>query len=266
MEGSAATGGKAVTRVSGKPVISIITVVFNGAGHLEQAIRSVADQAYQNIEYIVIDGGSTDGTLNIIRKYEDSISYWLSEADTGIYDAMNKGLDKATGEWLYFLGADDMLYSPHTIEKFVAGTAGNVGLVLGSIEYSTGRKFVSGMGIKTLLHNTVHHQGAFYHVRNFKNWHYDNQLQLIADYELNLRLFFSHVPFVIIDETVALCSDRGVSRTQLDRAFQETNQIRRRFLSAPANLLCSLIYWMEFSAYRLMLIVQRNKEDAQCQK
>ena len=81
--------------------ISIITVVYHAADTIEQTIRSVVEQDYPNIEYIIIDGGSTDGTLDVIKKYEDRIAYWVSEPDKGIYDAMNKGLSAATGDYSY---------------------------------------------------------------------------------------------------------------------------------------------------------------------
>jgi len=89
------------------PLISIITVVRNGRDVIEHTIRSVLDQRYQNIEYIVIDGGSTDGTVDVIKKYADRIAYWVSEPDAGIYDAMNKALDHVHGEGHLFLNAGD---------------------------------------------------------------------------------------------------------------------------------------------------------------
>ena len=92
-----------------KPLISIITVVFNGERYLEDTILSVINQTYDNVEYIVIDGGSTDSTLDVIKKYEDGIDYWVSEKDTGIYDAMNKGIDLVTGDWVNFVNSSDTL-------------------------------------------------------------------------------------------------------------------------------------------------------------
>lgn len=92
-----------------KPLITVITVVFNGAEHLEQTILSVIGQTYDNVEYILIDGGSTDKTLDIVHKYEHAIDYWVSEKDGGIYDAMNKGLKLATGDYIGMLNSDDWL-------------------------------------------------------------------------------------------------------------------------------------------------------------
>ena len=93
-----------------KPLISVITVVFNGEKHIEETIQSVINQTYDNVEYIIIDGDSTDGTLDIIRQYECQIDYWVSEPDRGIYDAFNKGLKLSTGVKIGFIGSDDIFY------------------------------------------------------------------------------------------------------------------------------------------------------------
>lgn len=102
------------------PRVSIITVCYNSANTIERAMVSVLEQAYENLEYIIIDGGSTDKTVDIIKKYEGHLAYWCSEQDFGIYDAMNKGIGKATGEFLAFLNSDDYYYSPDSIQLLVS--------------------------------------------------------------------------------------------------------------------------------------------------
>jgi len=101
-----------------RPLVSIITVCYNSEKYLEQTIQSVINQTYNNIEYIIIDGASTDGTLSIIRKYDDYIAYWMSEPDKNMYDAINKGLDLISGEYWAVLNSDDY-YFPNTIQNVV---------------------------------------------------------------------------------------------------------------------------------------------------
>jgi glycosyltransferase len=98
--------------------ISIVTVCYNSAEYIEEAIESVLSQDYDNFEYIIIDGGSTDGTLNIIRKYEDKLAYWVSEPDKGLYDAMNKGIARAEGDIVGMINSDDY-YLPGAFKKVV---------------------------------------------------------------------------------------------------------------------------------------------------
>jgi len=109
-----------------KLLMSIITVVFNGEAFLEKTIKSVLSQTYNNIEYIIIDGGSTDGTIDIIKKYEDSIDYWISEPDKGIYDAMNKGIAAASEGYLWFINAGDLIYDNHTINNIFKAGSGDI--------------------------------------------------------------------------------------------------------------------------------------------
>lgn len=105
--------------LDGKPLVSIITAVYNGEKYLEETILSVIDQSYDNIEYIIMDGGSTDGTLDIIKKYDQVVDYWLSEPDNGEYDALNKGIEVSSGSIITSLNSDDSYYSKDTIEQVV---------------------------------------------------------------------------------------------------------------------------------------------------
>lgn len=102
-----------------QPNFSIITVTFNAESFLERTILSVLEQTYSRVEYIVVDGASKDGTLAIIERYDKRISRWISEPDKGLYDAMNKGMKMATGDYLCFLNAGDMFYEPETLQKMV---------------------------------------------------------------------------------------------------------------------------------------------------
>lgn len=101
----------------GRPLITVITSTYNAAKHLPSVIGSIRGQTYGNLEWIVVDGASNDGTLDILRQNEDVIDYWMSEPDQGIYDAWNKGIRHAKGDWILFLGADDYLWAQDVLQK-----------------------------------------------------------------------------------------------------------------------------------------------------
>ena len=115
------------------PKLSVITIVYNNAKDIERTMLSVLNQSYQNIEYVVIDGASTDGTLEIIKKYENRLAKLISEKDKGIYDAMNKGLLQATGDYVLFMNSGDEIYELDTVEKIFA-TSPNADIYYGETE------------------------------------------------------------------------------------------------------------------------------------
>ena len=240
------------------PLISVITVVYNGERHLEKSIVSVVQQSYKNFEYLIVDGNSTDGTLEIIRKYEDAIDYWVSEPDQGIFDAMNKALDAARGEWIYFLGADDKLHQPDTLAKIAPLLDKGFALVFGSICYPNGRIVRSSLGPRTLIRNCLHHQGAFYNALLFKEWRYDASLRIVADYELNLLVYLGGRKFKKVKEVVAFCGDEGVSLAFLKMAAAELNAVRKRHVGVLANIILSGLFRLEFEIYRLYKALKRK--------
>jgi len=110
------------------PVFSIITVTYNASQWLERTILSVLRQSYPHIEYLIIDGGSTDGTVDLIKQYQDGIAWWISEPDKGLYNAMNKGLQQATGDYVWFINAGDTLHTANTLQEIVASIKKKVSL------------------------------------------------------------------------------------------------------------------------------------------
>lgn len=133
VEGGLRTKGYFKQSEENKPLISIVTVVFNGEQFLEETILSVIEQSYDNVEYIVIDGGSTDGTLEIIKKYEGQIDYWVSEKDKGIYDAMNRGITLISGDWVNFMNAGDRFCDDVFKSIFTKKTINSYDLVYGDV-------------------------------------------------------------------------------------------------------------------------------------
>ena len=181
-EGGLRTKGYFKKSYDDKPLISIITVVFNGEKYLDETIQSVVAQSHDNVEYIIVDGGSTDGTLDIIKKYEDQIDYWVSEPDNGIYDAMNKGGSVATGDFLLWLNADDVLMEIPKLNISIDCYLTKV-LIYDAIsknfkDYSRLDKQVS---CNSLIVPAFHHQGFFIKKSIFLSIGYDTAIGIRAD-------------------------------------------------------------------------------------
>jgi glycosyltransferase involved in cell wall biosynthesis len=219
------------------PTISIITVVRNGEAFIEHTIQSIVEQTYRNVEYIIIDGNSTDQTVPIIKKYADKIKYWISEKDNGIYDAMNKGIKAATGDWLLFINADDFLVNNTIIEEvapFLAKSKSQV--VYGDVllVYPVGPEKLKGAEwnkVKNHFRNirmNLSHQGIFHSRALFKNRLYDTTFKITADYDLLLGYLKDNDP-EYLPLTIAKMRATGVSATSSD--IQLLKEIRRAQLN-----------------------------------
>lgn len=134
------------------PIISIITVTYNAAKVLEATIQSIIKQTFTHYEYIIIDGGSTDGTVDIIRKYANHISYWVSEPDKGLYDAMNKGMQAAHGEYIWFMNAGDEIYDQHTLAHLFASAQQDADIYYGDALFFTQTGEVTGLRSEVTPH------------------------------------------------------------------------------------------------------------------
>jgi putative colanic acid biosynthesis glycosyltransferase len=230
------------------PLFTIITVTYNAEHFIEASLQSVVGQTCKDYEYIIIDGGSTDQTFGIIQKYAQHTSHFISEKDNGIYDAMNKAIELSSGDYLLFLGADDLLYSEDTLANMAALLGEKpADLLIGKVMYTSRKVFISRFSFSTLLNNTVHHQGTFYNRTLFSDFRFDLQFRLIADYELNLRLYKSRkmLRTTYADAFISLCTDGGVSRSQLKRAHDETNAVRKKVLGRSA-IVFQVLYEIKF--------------------
>jgi hypothetical protein len=230
-----------------RPLISVVTVVLNGEKYLEQTIQSVVNQPYENLEYLVIDGGSNDGTLDILRQYGDVLDYWLSEPDQGIYHAMNKGWNLSRGEFVHYLGADDTLIEL-PVRALVEAQARGLDIVYGDVLLSNGHRFVSRYGFTLRFNNTLHHQGLFLRRSLFDLSPFNQDLKVFSDFDLNQRLKKS--------KRVALKTDCLVAFFRLTRGRDACNcreffQTIRRNFGIP-TMVCAYIYLrMRGLAFRL---------------
>jgi len=198
-----------------QPLISIITVVYNGINTIEQTIQSVIRQPYKNKEYIIIDGGSTDGTVDLIKKYETSLSYWVSEPDKGIYDAMNKGIACAKGELIGIINADDW-YEENVFKEIVKyyQETGSGKVIHGLLRNFLDEEFYSMIGnsIRRLRFDMIQHPTCFIPKTIYDKYGvYDTSYKYSGDYDLILRFVNSGVKFCFVERPIVNFRLGGIS-------------------------------------------------------
>ena len=228
-------------KVNDYPKISIITVCFNSEETLEQTILSVVNQTYQNIEYIIIDGGSTDKTVDIIKKYEDKIAYWVSESDNGIYDAMNKGIDRATGDYIYFLGSDDWLVSKAVISDIIKYILDNKGfdfyygkVYLFDEYYDLIKENGKQLEIKDIKYGCMcPHQALFLKAKVMKA-KFNIDYKIAADFEFFLRNIVEGKKIFYFDYFVAFYNVNGASSNII--LYSEYECIIQKFLDEKYSI------------------------------
>lgn len=196
--------------------ISIITVCYNRVGTIERAMKSVIDQNYEDMEYIVIDGGSVDGTVDVIRKYERGIAYWVSEKDNGIYDAMNKGLRYATGDIIAFLNSDDW-YEENILSE-IAGQfeEEEIQILCGNLYYhseDTVSTYRISKEAEELRFRMAYWQPAMFVRRKLfeKYGYFDTRYRIAADYDWLLRVYDQHIGITVTDKVFTNFSHGGLS-------------------------------------------------------
>jgi glycosyltransferase involved in cell wall biosynthesis len=203
--------------ISGCPLVSAITVVKNGERYLEKTIQSVINQTYTNIEYIIIDGGSTDNTLDIIQKYKNKIDCWVSENDKGIYDGMNKGIDLAKGEWVIFINAGDKFYKNNIVERIFLGKNYGADFIYGDskIVYSPKFSRIQQAGeIKNFWKGMIFsHQSLFTRCDVFKKYKFNINNKIGADFEFLFTCYINNYKFCNGHIPIATVLAGGLSDT-----------------------------------------------------
>jgi glycosyltransferase involved in cell wall biosynthesis len=231
-EGGLRTQGIRKEAAGGLPLVSIITVLYNGDKYLAQTIRSVLDQAYPALEYIIVDGGSTDGSLDIIRQYEDRIDYWVSESDNGISDAFNKGIGLAGGEWIGLINADDW-YEKDAVQ-LAMHQAGAADVVYGNLQcWENGQpEYLFTANHQLLpLEMALNHPTVFVRKRLYQQWGAFNGAYRVAmDYELLLRFYTWGARFSYVNQCLAHMRLEGVSDRKWVEGYQEVKRAKDQHL------------------------------------
>lgn len=185
------------------PLISVITVSYNAGETIKETILSVINQESNNYEYIIVDGGSTDGTLDVIKTYEDKVELWISESDNGIYDAMNKGIKLAKGEYICFINSGDIL-KELPVDNLILN---NASLLVFPVELSNGTVFIPKINSELKIRNTLPHQGCFY--KNTPELGFDIKFRVFSDFCLNQKMYKQGKEIKVFDMPIIAYHDMG---------------------------------------------------------
>ena len=230
------------------PKISIITVCFNSAKTIRDTIESVINQTYQNIEYIIIDGGSTDGTIDIIKEYEPYIAKWVSETDNGIYDAMNKGIKMATGEIIGLVNSDDQLESDAlalVISEYLKNKSADI--IYGNMQFIVDKSFNYIItSVKNVREDFIYGKMPVCHPATFVTRKvyqsvgvFRTEYRNAGDYEFILRCIKNNTTFLYVNEVLTNMYSGGVS-TDYKTTFKETREINILYGCNP------IIAWLRY--------------------
>ncbi|MDR1130057.1 MAG: glycosyltransferase [Prevotellaceae bacterium] len=216
------------------PLVTVITVVFNGADTLGQTIHSIVYQSYRNIEYIIIDGGSLDGSLSIIKKYERDIAYWISEPDKGIYDAMNKGIERAGGEWICFMNSGDWFYDENVLKNIFGNSEIDADIIYGNTPHNRYNEMTLYKALdldKLRFYMPFCHQSSFIRSDIMKKYRFDPQYEIAADYNLFYHLYRAGAKFKYLDMNIAVYDIYGISEKNSKSRENEYRRIQNNSVS-----------------------------------
>lgn len=241
------------------PLVTVITVVRNDVQHLEQTMLSVLRQTYARLEYVVIDGGSTDGTVDVIKRYADRLAYWVSEPDGGIYPAMNKGLRHATGEWVNFMNSGDTFVDDEVISK-VLEAASHLTATPPSL---SGIMMIGGGTVNVYEHNpertffdpakspdVIPFGIPFSHQASFSRreiCHYDTRFKIAADYKVMYEVYYKY------GSTSILSLDLPIANYLKEDSFSTNNQHKAKgeYLKIQSAHKTSR-WWKEYIKWRFL--------------
>lgn len=240
-EGGLRLQGKGKGNSDEKPLITVVTVVYNGAESLEDTIISVIEQGYDNVEYIIVDGGSTDGTLNIIKQYEHVIDYWISEPDKGIYDAMNKGIDLGAGKWINFMNAGDYFFDADVLLKIFdsASDFNGFDVIYGDheVKYPNKKRIVKAGDVRGLWKGSQFcHQSSFVRLAFHKNKKFNLNRKIAADFEFFYMSMRAGSGMIYLPIIFSKVSSGGVSDVK------RLESIGERYACLDKNIIEKIFY------------------------
>ena len=241
--------------------LSIITINYNNRDGLRKTIESVVNQTWQEFEYIIIDGGSTDGSVEVIKEYADRIDYWVSEPDKGIYDAMNKGIDQAKGEYCLFMNSADTIYEKTTLEKVNAELDGT-DIISGKTITDTRTVLTPPpiINFSFLYQSMINHQSMFICSAIMKKHKYDTSYKIVSDWKFLIEcLVLNNGTYKALEPIIALYDTSGLSSLNKDLLQQEKCQILSAII--PNRILTEYNQYYHQASFeeRLYRIITKNR-------
>ena len=227
--------------------LTIITINFNNKNGLKKTINSIVSQLQVDYEWIVIDGGSTDGSKELIEVYSSSIAYWVSEPDAGVYNAMNKGIKASSGDYLIFMNSGDCFADEHVLEKTIKELDSDIvcGHVLTSRLKKKGEPPVS-FTPWSLLHRNIPHQAEFIRRSIFYDiGFYAEDLRILSDLEFNIKTSLTGYSYKVIPYLIAIVEEGGISDTEINTMKEEIMIIQGRAL--PKAIVSDYSYFTEMT-------------------
>jgi glycosyltransferase involved in cell wall biosynthesis len=234
-------------------LFSIVTVVFNDVDHIEQTIKSILNQSYRNIEYIIVDGGSTDGTVDVINKYQKNITTFISEKDEGIYFAMNKGIKLAKGEYIIFINSGDVFYKKNVISD-IAKTPLYPDIIYGAYEvvYPNHQKIIKNHTLNVNFVMNISHQAIFAKRQLLLENLFDTHFKIAADAKFIYSCYSNGKSFLKTPLIISTVSSGGLSDNN-KLAIKEYYEIKK---SINSNLKLLLIYWYKLAELSLKNVIK----------
>ncbi|NND62536.1 MAG: glycosyltransferase [Flavobacteriaceae bacterium] len=240
------------------PKISVVTVNYNNAEGLRQTIQSVIEQEQDEVEYIVIDGNSGDGSAAVIREFESNVDHWISERDKGVYEAMNKGIDMATGDYVLFLNSGDIFYNDNVLNEVAPILSGDLDIYYGNLVFSHSgkdmiREYPKSFDFGYFLERSLPHPGSFIKRSLFDRiFKYSENYRIVSDWEFFIcAILKEKVTHRHLDKVISTFELDGMSNDPKNKAFieEEREQVIRKHF--PER-------YSEYKKWRL----EKSKEDS----
>ncbi len=231
--------------------LSIITINFNNRNGLRKTIESVVNQTCQEFEYIIIDGGSTDDSVEVIKEFAERIDYWVSEPDNGIYNAMNKGVAIAKGEYIQFLNSGDSLSTSNAIEEIIPNLK-DVEIVFAKMRFTDTGEIVASpetITMQTLYERSLPHPSSYIHRHLLQKYPYDERLRIVSDWKFWIQsIIYDNVSYRLVSNTIVDFETTGISGTNKSLVLEERKIVLHSLL--PERILKDYFHLQNGSGYQ----------------